>query len=610
MNNPFSPRKLHENMPADRGSRESARPGNRSEAPGAQSPHARLHRIVALGLLVLTVIGYGWIQTHLFTPGVSEPDSAAYVWMAERIGFGLPLTEPDEDVFRHQNHVWVRNRNGQVLPKYAPGYPALMGVAWRLAGEKAAFAVGPVAGGVALVAAFFLFRLWMSPLSAAMAVLGLGLSPMYIGYCGYVLSHGVDVAFITLAMALLWRWVRNPRVSTGVWSGLLLGMTPLLRPANVVLALTAFAAVWTACSGARRQGRRIPWLPILALGSSGLVFPLLLLRYHLEFFGSPWISGYALSNEQFAFDGKRLLETLVRLPAAIHREGLPLVFGTGLAGLFIVGPPGERWMRWAWILPLVLLYAAYYWAPMNASYLRFLLGTFPVFVGVAFAWIDDFGRMKGGRMRWLAPLAGVLALGIPNLPETLSEAHRLLATENATIVASAEKPVSRRVAEGTVVLAEPPLSWFVPGVRNARIYNLYAILGESGERIRYNQRRRRFEPRWDDTRRDWILSFYETHGSEAPRVFEKKLLRMLENGTPVVLLCPRRRVERWLGMLGPSFDAQPLEHWTVPPPKSLPWGSSRRRGRGGTEWSLTRLTRSPPQNPESDQHKLADRHQS
>ena len=159
--------------------------------------------LVVLGAILV----YALIQIQHFTPAHPEYDCDGYLFLAKRIALLQPLAVDDPDPFRHQLHFWVETQNGGIMPKYSPGYPFLMAIAYWFGGDEAMFLVSPIAGILTLIGAFLLFQLWMPPFMASLSVWVLTINPMWLAYPGYLLAHGVNTCAITWGMFFLWRWV-------------------------------------------------------------------------------------------------------------------------------------------------------------------------------------------------------------------------------------------------------------------------------------------------------------------------------------------------------------------------------------------------------------------
>ena len=87
--------------------------------------------LVVLGAILV----YALIQIQHFTPAHPEYDCDGYLFLAKRIALLQPLAVDDPDPFRHQLHFWVETQNGGIMPKYSPGYPFLMAIAYWLGGN-------------------------------------------------------------------------------------------------------------------------------------------------------------------------------------------------------------------------------------------------------------------------------------------------------------------------------------------------------------------------------------------------------------------------------------------------------------------------------------------
>ena len=299
-----------------------------------------------------------------------DPDG--YLMLAKHIANGGPLAVKENDPFMYQSHVWVENSDGEVAPKFAPGYPVLLAIAYLLGGDDAMFLVSPVMGLLMLVGAYFLFRLWMSRLAALAAVFCLATNAMVLVYSGYLLTHASNACFAVWGMFFLWRWVRGSGRIPAAVAGLLLGTAVTMRHTSILLGIVVFAAIvvrWRRARPGQGYSRPLVAEAMLLLGAYGFVL-LLLGLYDWFIFGSPFTSGYALSGEQYALSLRNIPNHLRTLLKGLNFEGLFLSFPIGLVGLLLAGPTGESLMRVLWFAPLCLFYAAYYWAPGGAAYYR------------------------------------------------------------------------------------------------------------------------------------------------------------------------------------------------------------------------------------------------
>src|SRR5207237_1440339 len=139
--------------------------------------------------VVVALVGmlacYGIFQWRAFAPAYNEVDPDGYVLLAKRIARLESPALPD-DPFLYNTHVWVENAPGRVVPKFAPGYPAVLAIFYRVFGDDGMFYVSPVMGGLALVGAFFLFASWTSPAVSLFGVATLLANNAFLFYSTYV----------------------------------------------------------------------------------------------------------------------------------------------------------------------------------------------------------------------------------------------------------------------------------------------------------------------------------------------------------------------------------------------------------------------------------------
>jgi len=268
------------------------------------TPARRRRAVAAEGLAALVVLAafalYGWAQFRNFTPATVEPDCEAYFILGKRLArFEAPGRSGEEPLL-HPDHAWVRNPRGELLPKYAPGYPLLVGLAWRIGGDRTAFLASPLLGGLTLLAVFLLFREWMPAFPATLAGLQFALHPMFVEYAAYPLAHAAEMAFAAGGFHALWRWKRREGIAAGIAAGLCLGLAATARPAALLFGLPLAAAIADTLARAPAPRRRA--LARCAAPAAAWALPVLLLAlYQWRWFGSPLATGYALSGEQAGF---------------------------------------------------------------------------------------------------------------------------------------------------------------------------------------------------------------------------------------------------------------------------------------------------------------------
>ncbi len=503
---------------------------------------------ICYALLLGVLVGYTVIQVHSFAAAYTEPDPDGYIWMAKHFArCELPLTEqPDQFLFH--DHIWVENREGLVTAKFAPGYPILLAGAYTIGGDTAMFWVSPLLGGLALVGAFLLFRLWMPTFPSVLAVLTLATTRMYLFYSGYLLTHIPNLCFVTWGAYCLWKWYREPGVGWAVAAGLLIGFAATIRHTTVLMALVVAVALLSRLIQDWREGSYHP-RATLSLVSAGLVFPVLLLLYNGVVFGGILTTGYHLSGEQSAFSWSHFADNYQMLARGMYNEVLPVVLPVALIGLVGVGNWTERVMRVLWCLPVYLCYSGYYWAQAGIVYYRFMIVTLPVLVGTAYAVTGKLSRRSG---KWLGALVlcGLTLLmnyrGVQRVYEGKWGHH------GRVRLARIGRTLTAELEDDAVIFVPDSLKYHL-GVRaHFRLYELRAFRpGYAQDRIKRN---RGLRPRRQPSRTKRFRRFYEDASRKELR---QKLVNIassyMREGRQVAFLVSPRHAKHLERRLGDDF---------------------------------------------------------
>jgi len=515
------------------------------------------------GILVVVLAAYIFFQVRGFSPAYLENDPDGYLFLAKRMALGQPLCVNTSDPFQYQAHMWVETAPGKVTSKYPPGYPALMAGAYRLAGDRGMFMVSPIMGGLALIGAWLLFRLWLKPFSAVMALLTLALVSHYSFYCAYLLTHATSLCLTTWGMYFLWCWMAQPRWYWGLAAGAALGASLTVRPTDALsvfpLAVAAGAGLWHGY----RSGR-IPWAGVIAMIASWGLFACLLAWYNFALFGDPTVTGYELSGEQNGFSLGYFLQHFTTLMNGLNHDFLPIFFPLGLMGMMLWGPTVERAMRLLWFVPLFITYASYYWVTDNWASLRFLFSALPVCIGSAYAILEKIPASRIARTVTLLVLLGIffnlnlarlrdLALGYPighNPHETAQVAGTLAEQAPADAVIFAQNPV-----------------YYSLGQRAAyTVYELEIFSKREGvERFREpDPRKRETEPRRQPERTQRLRKFYEKATDQELRESERTIVNSgLKSGRSIFFILSARQYETEKQNLGPGYTWKTVEEWDM-----------------------------------------------
>ena len=159
-----------------------------------------------------------------------------------------------------------------------------------------------------------------------------------------------------------------------VLSGFLLGYAEGIRYTNIIMLIPPVVY------GLLFLRKKRLW--ILGAFAGAVAVPYLFLCwFHWTSFGSPFATGYSLTNEQSGFALSYFWTNLRLYIPAVISDGTGLVTCLALIELVLLFGRNKRKAAvfLSWIIPLSLLYMFYYWAPTSnpSSFLRFIL---PVFV--------------------------------------------------------------------------------------------------------------------------------------------------------------------------------------------------------------------------------------
>ncbi len=172
---------------------------------------------------------------------------------------------------------WVRS-------KYPPGAPALLAIGVR---AGVAWIVTPIEGVVALVVVWLTTRRLLGARPAVIALLALGLAPLFAFQAASFYSHTATTMFLAIGFAGIAAWSRSKRSAWLLLVGTAIGCAFLTRPIDAILFGLAMMSL-----GSMRA------ILIAAIGA--MPFVLLNLLYQNAQFGSPFLDGYHVYEPTFA----------------------------------------------------------------------------------------------------------------------------------------------------------------------------------------------------------------------------------------------------------------------------------------------------------------------
>ena len=355
------------------------------------------------------------------------------------------------DPFRFAGTMWVgrdlQTPAQRYYPKYPPGAPAAYAVAYRLGGDdqglNAAYWVSPAAMALALFLCFLLFRRFAGSLPAFLALVVLATTPLTLGLANSPASHALALLFSTAGMLAALLWWHGAGLWAAIATGLLIGLATSVRYTEALLILPASLAA------AYRLHRHHDRRALIAAGSMLatffiVVFCVLILNHH------HWIgafTGYSATRENTLGLAFRLEHLLTNLPAMLrqlHDSALAYILPFALLGIVFLFRSNWRLATiiLAWMVPSILVYSLYYWAPQregtSVGYLRFILSTLPAMLLCA-AWLCAHARASAASKPLTTIAAGILvaAAMLAGLSGGLrlmraDHRHRLLLADNAS----------------------------------------------------------------------------------------------------------------------------------------------------------------------------------
>jgi hypothetical protein len=263
-----------------------------------------------------------------------------------------------------------------------------LGPLWRLpiegptVGVELAYLLNPLCTMLALVATFQLVRLVSGSFGALLAMVVVGCSPVTLELANNSNSHASTLCFVTWGMFLLIRWWQRGGVGRACLAGFLLGYALTIRYTEGLLLLPVLLAALLSK----------PWRSRRTLIESALLLAwwaipvMFLVSFNLGAFGS--LTGYDSTNESTGFSWQYFQTNWETTTRQLYNNGLFFIVPAAIAGLVIMFV--QHWrlalVLASWIVPSLIVYTAYYWAPDNVTtgYLRFYLTIFPALVMSAF----------------------------------------------------------------------------------------------------------------------------------------------------------------------------------------------------------------------------------
>lgn len=357
---------------------------------GEESPRRRwvclLAAMLVIGAFFLASRTW-WVPAH---PGV---DQNGYLvggkMLAETGSMALRPRHPGTgavDPFQFVGRMWVGVDLGTAQERYYPKYPVGLPLIYAGAikvggaaqGVPLAYMVSPIGAVLGLIATFLLGRMLVGSIPSLFALLVVACSPAMLQLVNNPNSHAASFAFVMWGMYLGLRWWQVGGWWRALVGAFLAGCAVSIRYTEGLLVLPLAVAAISRLSAGRYRDRRA-WGGAIVL-AAGWLLPVVALLAHNKHEMGVW-TGYGPTNESTGFAWAYFAENWDTLLRTLFQSGLMLLFPMAVGGVLAAFWWDRRvaTMLALWIVPNLLVYTAYYWAPDGNSigYARFFLSIFP-----------------------------------------------------------------------------------------------------------------------------------------------------------------------------------------------------------------------------------------
>ena len=371
-----------------------------------------------VSLLVLGILAGFWLFTQQFwVPAHPGTDQNGYLVGGKMFASHFSRAMTSDDPYAFVGRMWIVTDDGRYFPKYPPTFSIIAGIVKTLGGASAAYFINPFCMLLALAGVFLIVRQVAGSFAGLLGMVIVATSPVTLALTNNPNSHGIDLCTVTWGMCLLFRWWERGSLWRTSLAGALLGLAATIRYSEALLFLPLLLSSCFNLQWRRRQS----WFQVLMLIVCWAL-PISLMLVSSRVATGHW-TGYDLTNESSAaFSWENLQNHWFSMVHDLADSGLFLTLPLGVMGLILLF--ARNWklalVLWAWVLPTVLLYFAYYWYlpadHLGIGSMRFLLTVFPP-LALGAAWcmtrLVPAAPYSNRMLRWVvAPLAAlVIVLG-------------------------------------------------------------------------------------------------------------------------------------------------------------------------------------------------------
>jgi len=439
---------------------------------GAPEKIAKSTLVARIAVALLIVAHFVFLMCF-FEPAISTPDANGYFAQARLIAETGRSYFTSESPLQYVGMHWLK-AGERYYSRYPPGFPLILAVAFRVGGPLAALLVNPLLASLTLLALFLVCRLWVGEGWGLTAVVLMALNPVANSHALSADSHTATAFFLIWSLYLLARWERRPSPARAFPLGLMLGAIVTIRYPEALFLVAAGLFMLFVAGTDRKIWRSL----IVAL--VGVLIPIGFLCVHNHIaFGAFWKTGYSLTNEQTGFGWQYFVRNAIPYLKNLQGEGVGPLFGLGLVGIGGMLARRDTWKRGflmgALVLPVTLLYMAYYWAPTRRpeATMRFMVPVFFVFV-IPAVWLLGRRAEKRSRIGVSGAVALVLLTGCWGISETIPRLRRLGATN--AVLAKIEQTLAEHAPPGSTVIADRKIQQHLDFVGGWRLADERALI--------------------------------------------------------------------------------------------------------------------------------------
>lgn len=236
---------------------------------------------LALAIIAALGVSYALIADLALDRFPYSGDEYSLALQGELFARGeLSAPAPDHADWLRVDHVVIDQR---IRSKYPPGAPALLAIGARWG---AAWLVTPCEAVITLLLVWATVRRLLGPRPALIALLALGIAPLFMFQAASFYTHTATMMFLAVAFAAIAAWTGGHRERWLVLAGAAIGCAFLVRPVDAILfgvAMLAFRSVRA----------------VAITAASALPFVAINLAYQAAVFGSPLTDGYHAYEPEF-----------------------------------------------------------------------------------------------------------------------------------------------------------------------------------------------------------------------------------------------------------------------------------------------------------------------